>query len=777
MAGTLAATASSVGRTMAARGPASRFSPIAVRETLVVLAVLDVSIVLNNSWLAQAVALVLLFTLPGYLVLRALHFSLAGMTRSPGWIPAISIVALTAIALIINLVGPVLGIDRPLDTVPLALGVNFACLGLAVLPGPGSPLSAAGAACRSVDRRALLALLVPLLATMATLRLNNGYSDPLPVVAAGAAVALIVVTLWRAPRWSTQRLAWLLTSATLALLLGYSLRSDFVFGWDVSAEYRLLVDTAEAGVWPTSHPGDSYGAMLSLTALPTLLQSLAGTSALVLLKLVYPILFSLVPIIVMVMLRSVFTARVALIGSALLLTQLSFIQEMPALARQEIAMLLFVSILAAMLDRSLGLRQQLVLLVMLATGIVVSHYSTTYTLITVVAGAVLVQLVFARWHGVPAFDPLKLVVLATALLTGIVWYQGVTSSTEQAVDTVGRVIGSGLQILPSAEGEDPLQSYLRGPQPPATLTVKEYQAGVEADFGLNRPWVVLEPSASAVRWALKPAAPLEEVLASPLKSGSNLAALLFSQLLIVVCVAGTAILVLRRRVTRPLLDFAILSSASIAVLGLARLSSEIANSYGQDRLYLQLMPIVAVPVLWMLGAAWAKVDDTASRIGGSAWQRSRILLRRVLVFGFCAYLVLLIAMPVGLISAAAGDRSAANLYDGGEHYRRFYVTAPEVAAAEWMGQVQETGSLTYADGHAQLRISGYGVPKGPILTDLAPGTVDANSWIYASRVNTVLHRANSYFADQWVTYEFPRDFLVNRIGVAYSNGSAEVFHR
>ena len=137
------------------------------------------------------------------------------------------------------------------------------------------------------------------MAAIGALRLNTGHGSVLAVAGAVLGVALVALGAWRSGRWRPQRLAWCLYSGSLALLLGYSLRSDYVFGWDVSAEYSLLNHTILDGHWPVAHPGDAYGAMLSLTVLPTFISALTGLSGLVILKLVYPMIFALTPIIAM----------------------------------------------------------------------------------------------------------------------------------------------------------------------------------------------------------------------------------------------------------------------------------------------------------------------------------------------------------------------------------------------------------------------------------------------------------------------------------------------
>jgi uncharacterized membrane protein len=135
------------------------------------------------------------------------------------------------------------------------------------------------------------------------------------------------------------------------------------------------------------------------------------------------------------------------------------------------------------------------------------------------------------------------------------------------------------------------------------------------------------------------------------------------------------------------------------------------------------------------------------------------------------------AISAGLPETAVGEKSEPNFYNAGEHYNRFYVTAPEVAGAEWLASVQPAGALTYADLYGQLRLFGYGDVRGVMLTDVTPLTVDQASWVYGTRENVVEHIARANAAGQTIHYRWPADYLRSQLGVVYTNGTSEVFHR
>ena len=134
------------------------------------------------------------------------------------------------------------------------------------------------------------------------------------------------------------------------MMWSFSLRGDLVYGFDISSEYYSLNQTVTSGVWHVSHPNDAYGAMLSLTVLPAELHALSGMPALLIFKVVYPVIGALFPVAVFCLARRVLTGRWAFMAAALVVMQQTFFQQLPALARQEVAMMLFAALFAAVLD-------------------------------------------------------------------------------------------------------------------------------------------------------------------------------------------------------------------------------------------------------------------------------------------------------------------------------------------------------------------------------------------------------------------------------------------
>ena len=134
----------------------------------------------------------------------------------------------------------------------------------------------------------------------------------------------------------------------VTVLWSFSARSRYLYGYDVHQELATLARVAQAEMW-RPRTGDAYNASLSLTTVPAALHSLTGVSGLALFKVAYPAIFALFPVSVAVLLLR-FVGRVSTLGLTILVAMnpIGFWQ-ISAVARQELALVLFAALLLAVM--------------------------------------------------------------------------------------------------------------------------------------------------------------------------------------------------------------------------------------------------------------------------------------------------------------------------------------------------------------------------------------------------------------------------------------------
>ncbi len=754
---------------------------------------------LRELWAARLVLVPLLLVVPGCLLLRALRVPGARAAAFPLYVPAASLVVLMVSGLVADLVVPLLGpaagtvLGAGFDPqAPLRPGATLAvlelcCVGL-FLAGVPAPAETA-IPWRWPAPAAWLSpvLLLPPLAAAGALRLTHERGAAVAMAAlAGCALALIYGVV-RARRVGAGRLAVLLYAVSLAMMWSYALRGELVYGYDIATEYAVARDTATSELWVTGPHPDAYGAMLSITVLPTQLHALTGLPVVLVLKVVYPAIFALFPVGIFHLAARFLPRHWAFAAAAFVVAQGALTQQLPALARQEIALLLFAALCGALLDAGLSLWPKVALLGLFGPAIVVSHYTTAYFTMAMLGGALAVWAVLrvAR-RGGPA--PWAVVAgLLPTVLAGALWYVPITQSANNVGEFRAALSADGLRLLPGIEDTGGLISgFLRGTD---VIRIPTYRYAKEVVPKYRPPKLAVTPAPDAgdPKWALgdaqTPAPPRVLPLAGALLA---VGVLLIQQLANLLALAGALIMALHRRTTVPVRQVGLLALPMLGLLVLLRLSATFAAAYNQSRAQVQALTLVTVALFWLLHRATrGGALDPGRHVQVPPDRPPRSLPHRVLSWPrrrsyvlAAAAVVLVFGTGSGLDTLALGGERAANIAAEGEDCERFCMYAPEPAGARWLGTASAgSRDRVYADRYAQLRLFAEFGPGQTLQTDITPQTLDRHAWIYVSRTNIVNRRARSLFDDKLALYAFPTRFVEAHYDLVYTSGVTKVFHR
>ena len=729
----------------------------------------------RGAWIVQVAELLLILSVPGLLLLRALRAEPVAVRRFPIYVLCGSIATLMAGGLLVNLAGPAVGISRPLTTIPLAVSISLVCLVLIAVAAVRGGSSLGEYIGGSLPLHRLWPLVLPVIAWAGATRLNNGHGATVAIVAVAVTGAALLAGVWGAQRWSVAQSAVLIYGASLALIWGFSLRGHFVYGFDINGEYQTFIGVLHAGRWHVSHYNDAYGAMLSLTILPSALSALTGASPLLVLKVIFPFLFAFFPVAVFLLASRALTFRFAYLAVLFIVIQDYLFQQLPGIARQEIALLFFACLVAAMLDSRLRRGPQIGLLGVFGVGLVLSHYGTTYITIALLAIAVFLEL------GRGAIDTpgrgvrrrlaealgrrrwLALVPLLSALAitagAAAVWYQPLTGSSQNLSSFVSDLNDQGLSILPNASGGNPLRSYISG-NAGTRVSARAYAAGIRSAYVKSDPYVHPLPQAFLPVFRVQNATvPGQRVKSHPAVSALNTEQVLVSELAIVLAAIGALWLWWRRGASDTARGIAVLGVSTLAILVFIRLSGTAANEYNQTRAFLQAMVPLSICLAWVLERA-----SRHRRVGAGVATVSAVALG------------LTFLSTSSLRGAIVGGGSLTNIAGNGEDYERYYVTGPELAAARWVNAAAPAGEIISADRYGQLRISGATGRTRAVLANVTPASLDRNAWIYADSANFVGGRARGQDGSRYAIYAWP-SFIGRYWNLVYSNGSSAVYAR
>lgn len=739
---------------------ALRDGQAALRGYVPLLAGTAVLVALHRLWGAELLLFPLLLVLPGMLLLRALRVPGTAVASFPIYLPAASLAVLIVSGLVVDSFGLLIGINQPLRTVPLLVGVELSCAVLLAVSLRAPESTTIPWRSLNLPPRRWWPMLIPLVAGAGALRLNTGHGSAIALLAVCGCLAALVWGIARAPRLEGASLAVIVYAVSLAVMWAYSLRGDIVYGFDISTEYNSLHQTVLTGVWHFSHPGDAYGALPAVTVLPAELHFLSGASDLMVLKLLYPVITAMFPVGIFILGTRVVERRWAFMAASFIVAQSTFAQELPALARQEIAMIFFIAMLGAIFDADVDKRLRWALGAIFGVGMALSHYSTTYFAIGMLALLLALQWAVSWFRDVPRVTGVFVITLVATTAGAVIWYGPVTQSASNVSQFVSLTTSQGLNLLPNQGAGNLISSYLNG-NTQTGMSASQYQSQVAKFYASTETFVSPLPDASEAKYALRDSsAPEPAVRLDPVHNLLNLLQVVAGELAQLLGAIGAIVMALRRKTPTVVRQLALLGAGTLLALGVIRLSGTVASAYNQQRAFVQAFAILAITMSWTLQCLTARLRR---------WRSSMTIAAAVA-------LAVLFAEMSGLAGVVFGGGTATNLANSGEDYERYYTTAPEIASAQWLGRQVQAGQLVYADRYGALRLNAEtGISRG-LLNDITPQTLDQGAWVYATQTNLVDGRARQQFENHTVTYAFPLGFLDTNFNVVYANGSSEVFH-
>lgn len=747
-----------------------------------------------------ALALVALVGVPALVLYRRTSLlGDAGAARA-AYALGCTLLGLTALGLVLNTVLPHLGVDRPLA--PHAIGPAVIVVDLALLGWRHRrPLVPEGWLGDTVGR-ALAARLEPaqalaagalVLAVTGAVRLNNGAGGGVAIASLVLAIAAVGVLLAR--RDSTQgadvRCLWLVAAA---LLLATSLRGWTITGHDIQSEYLTFRLTDQAQRWSVASWRNAYNACLSLNVLPTVLVQATGISGVVVFKLLFQLVFAVVPALNFLLARRFLPRRVALAAAVAVMAFPTFYTDMPYLIRQEIAFLFLCLMLLAATSPG-ARRARLAMSALFGVGVVVSHYSTTYVMLLGLGSGMLALGVFRLGRrlrrrrtsrlaplrpapGLVLLNPLLIAILAAA---GWGWSGPATHTGTHAADVARAAVhailhpggGDGSpgssdlsyvfwhgskttprdrfdgyvdQVVAARKGVDPRlmlfphldQSMTRPPLVDSTAAPDTGAGSVLAHTGVKPRWV---------------------------STGMRLLATGVLQLLLVVGLVGV-LLGLRRRRRRALSPdrsarlpeeavFAVFGTLAALVLVVAL--PTLSVDYGILRAFEQALLVVS-PVVAM--GLWA-IARRARRLRGAVLVGVPVLL--LVGFG-------------GLAPAVLGGYSPRlATSNSGLYYERYYAGDSDADAVDWVttNGPGDDGTIV-ANRNIGVRVLSTD-PSAHVADRLYPALLAHGDYVFVDSQLQTTRKASVFYTGDLLTYRYPLAKVEHRLDLVYSADDTRIY--
>jgi len=339
---------------------------------------------INIPLIHQLIGFICLTLVPGYVILRILKIhninTLEGLLYASG----ISIIYVYTVGFLANFILPSLGIANPISLIPILLCLTIILLPLFILAfytdkgfvptrqiAPfkcGKPLKESWRAFNPW----LVCLLLPLLSIIGTLLINHCHINSLIfILLFSICVILILASLKKF--FTPTSYAFVLFFTSLSLLYQTTLLSTSLVGSDVHLEYGISKAVIDNGYWNYSLP-ISINSCLAIVIFTPVYSLVLNMSPIWIIKLIYPIVFSLLPIAIFRAYRIQTNPYFAAIAALFFITTPMFFMDMPQLARQQIAELFFGLVILLMIDRRLNMLCRTILATLFSIGVITSHY-------------------------------------------------------------------------------------------------------------------------------------------------------------------------------------------------------------------------------------------------------------------------------------------------------------------------------------------------------------------------------------------------------------------
>lgn len=639
----------------------------------------------------------------------------------------LGLIGIMVIGLLMNTLYPILA--HPLSLMPMLAALNLymvLALVLGLILKRDAPYSFSGPAQLPVPRSLKYILCIaalPVLAILGTWAMNlYGFNLILMVLILAIAVIFIIALADKNVPEGVYSL--LILSASISLLLLYSLRSPYLMGFDIQGEYYTFSLTLANYHWSLADYLHIYNTCLSITILPTVLYSLLNIDPQYMFKLVFQIAFALMPLAVYLFFKEKIDRRLAFLATFFMISNYMFFYQMPGLVRQEIALLLFVLAVYVLFTDRIKKEGGVALFLIFSFGTVISHYTTAFVfffilLVTYIATRYVATFKMEGEHKITA--PLVIAVFAM-----ILFWHGLISRI-----TMSAAIEYGINTLQSVDNI--LMGVHSASAPIASMIMGQ---GIQDTLPSLVSWGIGTLSRVAVVLGVL----YVTYFTLFVKRGENEAWMTFDT------------------------EYVIASLILVTLVVIGVLVPFMSIGYNLERLYMQalvfLAPMCIVSIFVVFKNIRVNVAITTAGV-------------LVAVFLLC---------QTGLLYQAFGMPGSISLNPADTSGYLIYPT--EVAGAQWLSS-NESPTHVYADNYGTLRLWSYGdIPRG-YGYDQGAYTLDSQGYDYRSMRYDLLNSfvyldyynvndgviSDGYGTSLTPVTNFP---YLDRLDQVYDNGGSEI---
>ena len=395
---------------------------------LSILLLTDLIIFLNIPFLRQIFGFFFLTILPGLLILQILKLNKMGSTEKFVLSVGLSVSFLMFFGLLVNNLSLYFGYETPLATIPLLISFNLSFIVLATIGCMinQEPIFSFPNLNLTTPEKAFLIIpiLFPALSIFGMHVMNTADNNIILMFLLSLIpiyVASICIFNQKFPKRIYPVVIFLIS---ISLLLLMALRSNHLIGSDTHIEYYYFQTTLSNLHW-SMFGHSTLDACLSISLLPTIYRSILNIPSELLFKVLYPLIYSITPLIVYILSKKYIGESYAFLASCFFMFQHSFLFTTMN-ARTCIAVIFFALAMMVLFNDKIDPLKKRILFIVFMASCMVSHYSTTYIFFFIMLGAFIGMEIVSKKYTTKKVVSLTIVILFFSMV--FFWYSQVTEA-------------------------------------------------------------------------------------------------------------------------------------------------------------------------------------------------------------------------------------------------------------------------------------------------------------------------------------------------------------
>jgi uncharacterized membrane protein len=335
----------------------------------------------NIPILREIICFIFLTYIPGMLILRIVRIHHISASESLFYAVGLSITFIYFVGLFNNFILPLIGVTRPISLFPVTVSLLFFDLVLGFVAYIRDKDFVPSNTINQFSKKDvyifpyLLLFLLPILAILGTSLVNFYQNNKVLLVLLVFIAAIVTFIAYDRFPQKVYPLAIVMIAASLMLHL--SLISPTIFDSDIQKEFYFQNLVIENGYWDPTIP-NNYNTCLSIVFLCPFYSLLLNMNSTWIFKIIYPILFSFVPLTLFFIFKEQLEIKKAFLSTFFYLSIPSLFYVMFMHSRQAIATVFFALLIFLVVERKLNPTQKSVLVTIYAISLPLSHYALSY---------------------------------------------------------------------------------------------------------------------------------------------------------------------------------------------------------------------------------------------------------------------------------------------------------------------------------------------------------------------------------------------------------------